>query len=372
MFGQDGRIRKLNDFQFRDARMTRQGEGRPVGLQIAESLPLLKPKVSHPSHLPLLLLRSTCDSLSLSCMEAASLEDFSTHRTALIQTLDKGIQIVPEDTTASNDAPQDTCVICLERISERAVAVPCNHLNFDFLCLVSWLQENPSCPLCKAKLTHVEYDWRSPEDHKTYQVPDPATAPQKASSAPPPPPTGRWQRLRVPRRQNQRFAPYRPATPDSALARRRRVYAQKLYSAHVGTNRISQYRNFTPETFSTSPQLQSRARRFIRRELQVFPFLYSSGHANAEFLLEYVIAILKRLEPKDSSGAAEELMQEFLGRENARLFLHELEQWLRSPYENLEDWDRHVQYAGADLDKNQRSDRADGGAEASSSGNAVG
>ncbi|KAJ9624141.1 hypothetical protein H2203_005591 [Taxawa tesnikishii (nom. ined.)] len=279
-------------------------------------------------------------------MEAASLEDFSTHRTALIQTLDKGIQIVPEDTTASNDAPQDTCVICLERISERAVAVPCNHLNFDFLCLVSWLQENPSCPLCKAKLTHVEYDWRSPEDHKTYQVPDPATAPQKASSAPPPPPTGRWQRLRVPRRQNQRFAPYRPATPDSALARRRRVYAQ----------------SYTPPTWAQTeyPNTATSHPKHSQRRRNSNPALGASSGANC------------KLEPKDSSGAAEELMQEFLGRENARLFLHELEQWLRSPYENLEDWDRHVQYAGADLDKNQRSDRADGGAEASSSGNAVG
>lgn len=54
----------------------------------------------------------------------------------------------------SNDAPQDTCVICLERISERAVAVPCNHLNFDFLCLVSWLQEQSLCPLCKPLYLH--------------------------------------------------------------------------------------------------------------------------------------------------------------------------------------------------------------------------
>ncbi|KAK8222125.1 hypothetical protein M8818_000295 [Zalaria obscura] len=256
-------------------------------------------------------------------------------------THDKGKQPVREEHAVDNDAPQDTCVICLERITERAVAVPCNHLNFDFLCLVSWIQEQPTCPLCKAPLSEVQYDWRTPEDYKTYAVPTPSS-PTKASSAPPSSASGLPHRL--PRRGGPGFAPYRPTTPDSALAVRRRVYAHKLHSLHVGANRVSQYRNFTPPTFSTSPQLQSRAKKFIRRELQVFSFLHSQGHANAEFLLEYIIAILKKIEIKDASGTAEDMLQEFLGRENARLFLHELEQWLRSPYERLEDWDRHVQY----------------------------
>jgi hypothetical protein len=65
---------------------------------------------------------------------------------------------------------------------------------------------------------------------------------------------------------------------------------------------------------------------------------------NAEFLLEYIIAILRTVDIKGSGGQAEELLQEFLGRANARLFLHELHAWLRSPYNSLEDWDRAVQY----------------------------
>jgi hypothetical protein len=107
---------------------------------------------------------------------------------------------------------------------------------------------------------------------------------------------------------------------------------------------------------AASPDLQSKARKWIRRELRVFPFLdpvapstetgCSRGAANAEFLLEYVVAILKTLELKDSNGRAENLLAEFLGRENARLFLHELESWMRSPYEELGDWDRVMQYRG--------------------------
>lgn len=67
---------------------------------------------------------------------------------------------------------------------------------------------------------------------------------------------------------------------------------------------------------------------------------------NAEFLMEYIIAILKTIDIKGAGGQAEDMLQEFLGRDNTRLFLHELRAWLRSPYKSLEDWDRHVQYGG--------------------------
>jgi len=85
----------------------------------------------------------------------------------------------------------------------------------------------------------------------------------------------------------------------------------------------------------------------MRRELLVFEYLEARGRR--EFLIEYVVGILKKLEIKGASGAAEGLVAEFLGRESARLFLHELEAWLRSPYERLEDWDRWVQYADPGL-----------------------
>ena len=94
---------------------------------------------------------------------------------------------------------------------------------------------------------------------------------------------------------------------------------------------------------------------FIRRELRVFTYLHAGGDSgvessssnrtgNAEFLLEYIIAILKTVDIKDSAGQAEDMLQEFLGRQHSRLFLHELNAWLRSPYSRLQDWDRHVQY----------------------------
>lgn len=146
---------------------------------------------------------------------------------------------------------------------------------------------------------------------------------------------------------------------DDALEFRKRVYREKTFSAYVGANRISRYHNIAPESFVASQALVTRAKAFIRRELQVFDFLNSSSTTripsstpsgsdrranNAEFLLEYIVGILKSIDLKGSTGQAEELLKDFLGRDNTRLFLHELEAWLRSPYERLSDWDRHVQY----------------------------
>ncbi|KAK3697620.1 hypothetical protein LTR37_017358 [Vermiconidia calcicola] len=249
----------------------------------------------------------------------------------------------------TKDATTETCTICLESISERAVAVPCNHLTFDFLCLISWLQERSTCPLCTLAVTEVQYDFRSPEDYKTYRPPKP-DANNISESAFQRSRRRRGQDLVRRRAERWNLSPAQAAASgeDPALERRRRVYRDKLFSLHVGANRISQYRDFTYEDFGNSPELQSRARMFLRRELKVFSFLDAAAvprGGNREFLLEYIVAILKTSELKGASGHAEDLLADYLGRDNARLLLHELEAWLRSPYTALEAWDRHVQYA---------------------------
>ncbi|KAI5281860.1 hypothetical protein KEM54_003104, partial [Ascosphaera aggregata] len=176
----------------------------------------------------------------------------------------------------------------------------------------------------------------------------------------------------------ERRRPRRPRRPvvtpvlDDSVARRRYVYKHGLFSCRVGSNRLSQYRELSPQMFNSNDALVQRARRWIRRELQVFSFLYPESDdsmeteqaasatstscvakprnvrdrrsSNAEFLLEYIISILRTVDIKSASGSAEDLLQEFLGRDNARLFLHELHAFLRSPYENLRDWDAAVQY----------------------------
>ncbi|KAI7287179.1 hypothetical protein KC343_g282 [Hortaea werneckii] len=242
---------------------------------------------------------------------------------------------------------EEHCIICLEVISERAVAVPCNHLSFDFLCLVSWLQEKAACPLCKAEVREVQYDWRSSEDFKTYRVPEAERS--KAED----PDTSAWRhsRRQAGRRRVERWTPQTertvPPSEDPSLERRRRVYRDRLYALHVGANQISNYRDFTSAIFASSPVLQSRARAFLRRELRVFSFLDTPSAprgGNREFLLEYIVAILRTNDLKAADGKAEDLLSDFLGRSNAQQLLHELEAWLRSPYVDLRQWDEAVQY----------------------------
>jgi hypothetical protein len=219
------------------------------------------------------------------------------------------------------------------------------------------------CDAGKANLTTVQYDLKGPQGPKTYAVP-PITTPGTTARAPLP----HEIQLRGHQRRRQRARPHQhqPA-PNDPLSVRRNVYRNQLYSLRVGSNRLSQYTEVTPDHFNRDEALVSRARKWIRRELQVFSFLHPeaedapeerrdpvprSGQQrlqqrranNAEFLLEYVVAILRTVDLKGSAGQAEELLRDFLGRDNARLFLHELLAWLRSPYASLEDWDRHVQY----------------------------
>ncbi|KAF5542874.1 RING finger domain-containing protein [Fusarium mexicanum] len=270
-----------------------------------------------------------------------------------------------EIATRQEDAT-DCCVICLEGISEACEAVPCQHRNFDYLCLLSWLEQSPKCPLCKAVISQVRYGLDEPVA-KTYTVPGPASEPQAPDIEHPlfPP------HLR-PRRHHSHHRPHpgqlryaiASSSPSDEIAKRRDVYRHSRYSKHVGSNRLSRYRELTPAAFCSDSHLVSRARMWIRRELQVFSFLNPDAdqteprpagnsqrdtvarrRANhAEFLLEYIIAILKSVDIMGSAGQAEQMILDFLGRDSTRLFLHELRAWLRSPYTKLEDWDRAVQY----------------------------
>lgn len=250
-------------------------------------------------------------------------------RSKILQTTLAEISSSRQD-HADGAEDEDCCVICMEAVSDKAVAQPCKHDNFDFVCLLSWLQERSACPLCKADVKTVHYQFADNGAFKTYEVP---IAPQSSNvNVNPSRPNGFAYRTSRPPRPRRPYTPRPLPTPDDAIQRRRAVYSQQLYSLHVGSNRVSRFRDLTPELFNRDEELVSRARKWMRRELQVFGFLnpdHSNGTSdrranNAEFLLEYIVAILKTVDIQGSGGHAEDLIQEFLGRENTRLFLHEL------------------------------------------------
>ena len=206
----------------------------------------------------------------------------------------------------------------------------------------------------KADVVSVDYDWKSGQGFKTYHITPSLSKTSETSAVSREEASGyRGRRPHASTRYRGSQRQQTPPTADTALQRRRQVYRDQLYSLHVGSNRISRFQDLTPQRFTRDSELISRARKWIRRELQVFGFLLpnasnDNGLArkanNVEFLLEYIVAILRTVDIKGSGGQAEDMLQEFLGRDNTRLFLHELRAWLRSPYIALEAWDRNVQY----------------------------
>ncbi|ORY68198.1 uncharacterized protein BCR38DRAFT_334936 [Pseudomassariella vexata] len=278
-------------------------------------------------------------------------------RSEVLQSTLAEIEIGNSSSKSSPASTEECCVICLDQVHEPCEARPCGHKNFDFLCLLNWLEKKAKCPLCKADITKVRYGFEERQNHllkkwKTYAVPEPHSYARFPSAQ-----NGSLLSRSHPRRQASESRALETARENDAIRWRREVYVDQLYSLHVGSNQFSRYRELSPQQFQSDTALVSRARMWLRRELKVFRFLHTpsapqNSHnstdrrraENPEFLLEYIIAILKHMDIQGSQGQAEELIQEFLGCTNTRLLLHELKNFLRSPYTSLEEWDRNVQY----------------------------
>ncbi|KAK7970085.1 hypothetical protein PG988_009158 [Apiospora saccharicola] len=270
------------------------------------------------------------------------------------------------------------CVICLDNTSEPCEAQPCKHSDFDYLCLLSWIQEQPRCPLCKAGIREVRYDFDDlarETSWKTYKVPERKVEKVAASAVPrrPRPPRRNVPYYTAPgRRQDVELTP--PDIEDEAVLIRRGIYRDQLYSLHVGSNPVSQYRDLTPRLFEQDPTLVSRARMWLRRELKVFEFLHmppSNPQGGRRHYYQAacqqcrVLARVHHCYTEDcgyprQSGQAQDMLKEFLGRDHARLLLHELKSFLRSPYTSLAAWDCHVQYDQSKKRRRMASDDPDG------------
>lgn len=125
----------------------------------------------------------------------------------------------------------DCCVICLDSISEPCTALPCTHAHFDFLCLVSWLQERATCPLCKSSVYKVRYqDAKAGESiysvSNSIKTRDVDSRQETQQPAP-----GEYLRRRRLRSQDAvRGADRHLSRPGEAVELRRHVYRHELYS----------------------------------------------------------------------------------------------------------------------------------------------
>ncbi|KAK6363075.1 hypothetical protein TWF730_000520 [Orbilia blumenaviensis] len=234
----------------------------------------------------------------------------------------------------------ESCCICLAAVTSatRAVATPCLHACFDFSCLVTWLEgAHSTCPVCKQEVETVKYNFNAKgtgfQKYRIKSSESSASSKSEGSRNP-------HRRAEIRRLNHSSVASSLAGLADD-IPRRRFVYKHRLRSLHIGSNPSSRFKTYTPATFRSSPVLISKAKSFIRRELEVFDWT----EGNREWLVEYIVGILKTVQLKDASGKAEDLIEEFLGREFASVFLHELDAFLRSPFGRIRDWDRWAKYA---------------------------
>ena len=200
------------------------------------------------------------------------------------------IPVTQHDGDLNESSRSDDCVICLDTISEPCTTHPCAHTHFDFLCLLSWLEQRASCPLCQAPVFKVSYTNNEKPGESVYRVPNvprkrneeprnlQETRPQRTVFGPTDLHASRFYRRQRPRRE----PPRPPVTEADAIEHRRHVYRHLLFSLRsfiptptpivptttdlypphpdVGTNRSSQYRQSpTPVQFTSTPHLVSRA-----------------------------------------------------------------------------------------------------------------
>lgn len=153
----------------------------------------------------------------------------------VLQTTLDVIEISLQDPTEPRDGDGDhdgdCCVICLDSISGPCVALPCGHAHFDFLCLASWLQQQPNCPLCKANVYKVRYADVQKGDEAFYSVPN-AAQPRDATGGDD---LNRPSRTRFTSqngllRETNRRIPRPPPSPNEAIRHRRHIYRHELYS----------------------------------------------------------------------------------------------------------------------------------------------
>ncbi|KAK6357279.1 hypothetical protein TWF718_001598 [Orbilia javanica] len=254
------------------------------------------------------------------------------------EDVEPNIPSVPSD----NKRNLESCCICLATVTSasRAVATPCLHACFDFSCLVTWLEGAKStCPVCKQEVEGVKYNFDAKgTGFQKYRIK--SSGPSNSSK--PLEPRSSHRRVELRRLIQASSSSSSSTLGDLAddIPRRRFVYKHRLRSLHIGSNPSSRFKTYTPATVRSSPALISKAKSFIRRELEVFDWT----EGNREWLVEYIVGILKTVRLKDASGRAEDLVEEFLGREFAGVFLHELDAFLRSPFGRIREWDRWAKY----------------------------
>ncbi|KAK9457884.1 hypothetical protein V1511DRAFT_491134 [Dipodascopsis uninucleata] len=260
-----------------------------------------------------------------------------------------------------SNADELCCAICLASLDiySTILTMPCKH-KWHRECISEWLEISAYevCPLCKSEVGSLQLELTGQVINIQYMRSSKLNKDLDREH--------RRRSAQLSRNQSQpryRQAVFRNSNTDEKyrkiVLRRRYVYQRRLRCCYVGSNELSKYRNFGCAKFRSSRAMQKKAKAFIRRDLSVFPSLCTSMSLNRhlslsssstsrtiEFLIEYLVNLLSFIDMKSIRGAEflNKVVSEHLGADNGSIFLHELYNFLRSPFLSVEDYDKHVRY----------------------------
>ncbi|KAK9460101.1 uncharacterized protein V1516DRAFT_486336 [Lipomyces oligophaga] len=255
------------------------------------------------------------------------------------------------------DSESEKCAICLQVLipTRQVYTFPCRH-RWHLTCISQWLRvsKQPTCPLCKeiVELVVFEYPSKHLADQAVLRIPvsvftKPAPIPVSfsVSQTDQSPTTGLEESF-------SRFT--------MSVFRRQYIYRNRLRVCHFGANPYSRFTRLPGSLeFRRSQVLQARMRGFIRRELCVFPvlfdpqnpvlreyFLATSTSREIEFVTAYTLHIFGHIDVQTAQGhlTAVAALAEYLGSQHAKLYVHEVCQFARSPCSSVFEYDRLAQY----------------------------
>ncbi|MBW0519226.1 hypothetical protein O181_058941, partial [Austropuccinia psidii MF-1] len=210
------------------------------------------------------------------------------------------------------------------------------------LSIRSWTEQSKRCPLCNQPINHLLHRLTPDGTDSQRYFPLPLFSPIKYNST-----------LSNVTSSISNHIPslQSPVTEINTqvesqalgLDARKFVYQNLLYSKHIPSNSYTRFKPISCKDFqpnnSNSGQLISRTTKFLSRELRVFDHL--NGRINQS--ISYVILILKSLDC-NSVGAIRLFSELLRSATTAEHFSHELTCFLRSPFDNLTEWDSILQY----------------------------
>lgn len=244
------------------------------------------------------------------------------------------------------------CPICLEKLDNPSIPDTCTH-QFCFICIVHWSSTAPACPICKRGFNFIVHNIVSASEYKRY-YPKENNAKNGRSRTHAPPSHNRTSSSTSSSRRDPHPPPPALAAPPPHLfltehEHRRAVYARQLSAKPSASSTPSASSSssshappppyLTPDLLSSRPALLARLKPWLTRDLQAILQL-----EDVHLLVELILSLLRRYDTRTHTHILTDHLAEYIPREYAHAFVHEMVCYAVSKHPSMSAYDKHVQY----------------------------